>query len=164
MENQQYKPLKYQGYAIVLQEVPDEITLAFNISGCTHKCPNCHSKNLWEYEGNYIREDIKHVLSKYKNYISCVCFMGGDQNIKELSELCEIVKKKNLKTCIYSGMNSFYPFNDMINNNLLDYLKLGKYDSQKGGLDSPNTNQVMYKIINKTCLININNKFRRKFT
>ena len=46
--------LKYINYDIVFQEVPNEISLVFNISGCPHKCEGCHSKYLWEYTGNLI--------------------------------------------------------------------------------------------------------------
>ena len=86
------KPLKYISYAIIFQEVPNEITLAFNISGCPHHCEGCHSQYLWDYEGdNLLPINMINVINKYKNYITCVCFMGGDQNIEELTEA--------LKTC-----------------------------------------------------------------
>ena len=152
--------LKYQGYTIVLQEVPDEIALAFNISGCPHRCLDCHSKYLWDYEGNYLGEDLENVLSKYKDYISCVCFMGGDQNIEELAMLCKHIKSYNLKVCIYSGSDDISLFNDMINDNSIDYLKLGPYKKEYGGLDSTITNQVMYHIVDQH-LINITDKFQK---
>ena len=85
--------LKYLGYSIVFQEVPDEVTLAINISGCPHKCEGCHSKYLWEYEGNYISDDLVKLIEKYKGLITCVCFMGGDQNQKELTDLLILVHK-----------------------------------------------------------------------
>ena len=146
-------PLKYQGYAIVMQEVPDEISLAFNIAGCTHKCEGCHSKNLWEYEGNYLCNDFLNILNANKDFISCVCFLGGDQNIEELYELCKISKQYNLKTCIYSGFNSIKPFEDIIFDSLLDYLKIGPYIKEYGGLGTITTNQKMYKIL-KSDVIN----------
>lgn len=161
METSIYRrPLKYQGYAIVLQEVPDEITLAFNISGCPYRCPQCHSKHLWEYTGNYLGQDFDKVLSEYKDYISCVCFMGGDYNINELHDLCKRVKELNLKTAIYSGADNIVIFEDFFNDHIIDYIKVGPYDEKKGGLDKIGTNQSMY-IVNNMQLININSKFRR---
>ena len=142
-------PLKYIGYAVVCEEVPDEISIAFNISGCQHRCPDCHSKYLWEYNGEYLKNDLQKIISNYDGLITCVCFLGGDQNINELSELCMIAKENNLKTCIYSGEDYVGSFNDLINNNLIDYLKIGKYISICGSLNSPNTNQKMYLIENK---------------
>ena len=147
---EQKKSLKYLGYAIVCEEVPDEISIAFNISGCEHKCEGCHSKYLWEYKGEYIKDDLMKIISKYIGLVTCICFLGGDQNIEELFDLCKIVKDVGLKTCIYSGEESTDIFSELINHNLLDYLKVGKYEVSRGGLNTVGTNQVMYKIENKS--------------
>ena len=152
--------LKYNGYTITFQEVPNEISLVINISGCPHKCEGCHSKYLWEYKGNYILENLDYLLSKYKNYITCVCIMGGDQNIDELINLFQIIKTKGYKTCLYSGLHT-----DQINTlselfKFLDYIKIGEYDDNKGGLNNPNTNQIFYEIKNDK-LINITYKFQK---
>ena len=157
---QEKKPLKYLGYAIVCEEVPDEISLAFNISGCEYRCEGCHSKYLWNYDGNYLSDDIDGLLRKYNGLITCVCFLGGDQNIDELTELCKITKDNNLKTCIYSGADSVILFSDLISNNLLDYLKIGRFIAESGGLNNVNTNQVMYKNDNGT-LEDITYRFRK---
>lgn len=145
-------PLKYKGYAIALQEVPDEISLAFNISGCTHKCPGCHSEYLWNYDGRYLGEDLLKVLSINKEFISCVCFMGGDQNIEELYDLCKQVKDNGLKVCIYSGIDNIEVFSQFICDSIIDYLKIGSYQEELGGLNNVNTNQRMYKIIGTKAL------------
>ncbi len=133
--------LKYLSTAIVFQEVPDEISLAINISGCPHHCEGCHSKYLWEYKGNYISDDIESLIEKYDGYITCVCFMGGDQNLEELNKLCSTVRDYGLKCCVYSGSDdlsiSDVPY--------FDYIKIGSYQSDRGGLDSPNTNQRMFR-------------------
>ena len=84
--------LKYTHYDIVFQEVPNEITLVFNISGCPHKCEGCHSQYLWDYIGNYVTDDMEEIIKKYNNLITCVCFMGGDQNLNELTELLFKIK------------------------------------------------------------------------
>lgn len=158
--NKNELPLKYQGYTIALQEVPDEISLAFNISGCTHRCPDCHSKYLWEYKGCYLGEDLLKVLSIYKDYISCVCFMGGDQNLEELYDLCEKVKSEGLKVCVYSGANDIKIFKGFIHNSIIDYIKIGSYKQEYGGLDSTNTNQKMYKVVDTTVL-DITDQFQK---
>ena len=133
--------LKYLGYSIVFQEVPDEVTLAINISGCPHKCEGCHSKYLWEYTGNYISDDLSSLINKYKGLITCVCFMGGDQNRDELNELLIRVKHHKLKTALYTGGDDISA--KILDN--LDYYKVGRYDALYGGLDNPNTNQRMFK-------------------
>lgn len=132
--------LKYIGYSIVLQEVPDEITLAFNISGCPYHCDGCHSSYLWDYAGRFVSDDLQDVLKKYSGLITCVCFMGGDQNREDLDEMLRCIKKMNLKTAIYTGNDT-----PDLNWDLLDYVKCGHYDKKLGGLSSRNTNQKMLR-------------------
>lgn len=132
--------LKYVGYSIVLQEVPDEITLAFNISGCPYHCDGCHSSYLWNYTGRFVSDDLRDVLKKYSGLITCVCFMGGDQNRKDLDEMLSRIKRMNLKTAIYTGNDT-----PELNWDLLDYVKYGHYDKTLGGLSSRNTNQKMLR-------------------
>lgn len=152
-------PLKFLGYTITFQEVPNEVSLVFNISGCPHKCEGCHSQYLWEYNGELLCNEFNNIIEKYKNMITCVCFMGGDQNIKELSKYLEISKNKyKLKTCIYSGLDLYDIFTPYLG--YIDYLKIGHYSEKYGGLKDANTNQIFYKIINKK-LINTTYIFQR---
>lgn len=150
-------PLKYIGYSIVFQEVPNEITLAINISGCPYRCKGCHSKYLWEYEGNYISNDIDGLIDKYDGMITCVCFMGGDQNIIELNQLITKVHDRGYKCCLYTGKNVF-PTNLT---NLIDYIKIGRYIEELGGLNYPSTNQSMWKRT-ENGFINITELFQQK--
>lgn len=135
--------LKYLGYSVVFQEVPNEVTLAINISGCPHKCEGCHSKYLWEYEGSYILDDLEQLIRKYDGLITCVCFMGGDQNFNELTQCFKIIKSYGLKTCLYSGLDSMPQHMTL---DLFDYIKLGHYDSNLGGLNQATTNQIFLKL------------------
>ena len=139
--------LKYLGYSIVFQEVPNEVTLAINISGCPHRCEGCHSKYLWEYEGNYILDDLVGLIEKYKGLITCVCFMGGDQNQIELMQLAHIVDYYGLNVALYSGLSSRLSLYNVAQ--CFDYVKVGEYNSNLGGLTSKTTNQRMYRQINK---------------
>lgn len=136
--------LKYAGYSIVMQEVPDEISLAFNITGCPHHCPGCHSEYLWEDIGEELLKDIDNILDMYGDYITCVCFMGGEHNIKELLTALWRAKSRGLKTCLYSGCDTVDNMQEVLP--LLNYLKLGHYDRELGGLGNPTTNQRMYYI------------------
>ena len=147
------KPLKYISYAIVFQEVPNEISLVFNISGCPHHCEGCHSQYLWDYEGdNLLPINIINVINKYKDYITCVCFMGGDQNIEELTQALKTCKNLGYKTCLYSGASEV----SIKILKYLDWIKLGKYDKKlesnnhiEHGVKLATTNQHMYKIEHK---------------
>ncbi len=135
-------PLKYLGYGITFQEVPNEVSLVINISGCPHKCDGCHSEYLWEYEGRNISKDIDDIIKSYDGMFTCVCIMGGDQNTEELYYLFNHIKELGYKTCLYSGLDSVQTLKDLN----LDYLKIGKYNYLLGGLDSIKTNQIFYTI------------------
>lgn len=136
--------LKYLGYSIVFQEVPDEVTLAINISGCPHRCEGCHSEYLWEYEGNYLSDDLGNLIEKYKGLITCVCFMGGDQNQADLHRCIYQVKDSGLKVAIYTGLDNVMRLGSGLIEKS-DYIKYGRFDKNLGGLDSPQTNQKMIK-------------------
>lgn len=150
--------LKYTNYDIVFQEVPNETMLAINISGCPHKCEGCHSSYLGEYIGDYLSDNIDNIIMKYPDMITCVGFMGGDQNVNELRQLLSYIKNKyNLKTCVYSGSDDISVLNECIEH--LDYVKIGGFVEALGGLNSKETNQRFYKIDNKKTLIDITNIF-----
>lgn len=137
--------LKYIGYAVTFQEVPNEVSLVINISGCPHRCEGCHSDYLWKYEGDYLLDDLYSLLERYSPYITCVCFMGGDQNYRDLQFACDMVRNYRLKTCIYSGLSVSIHSRDYLEQFAPTYYKVGNYDKSCGGLDSPSTNQRFYK-------------------
>ena len=145
------KPLKYISYAIVFQEVPNEITLAFNISGCPHRCKGCHSQYLWRYEGDNLLENMEDIIKQYNDYITCVCFMGGDQNMYELYLALKQCKKMGYKTCVYSGFDYIQYFELLIP--FLDWIKIGRYDESlkcdnhiEYGVKLATLNQHLYKV------------------
>jgi anaerobic ribonucleoside-triphosphate reductase activating protein len=152
--------LRYSNYDVVFQEVPDEISLAINITGCPHHCKGCHSPYLWEYFGDNLLDNLDYIVSRYNGLISCVCFMGGDQNLYDLAAALQIVKAHGLKTCIYSGIDDIGIFNGLTHS--LDYLKVGHYDKQLGGLNSNTTNQHFYKI-DKSNIIDITERFQKSY-
>lgn len=153
--------LKYVGYSIVFEEVPNEISLSISISGCPYKCRGCHSPYLWKDEGRYISEDLRSIIDKNKDYLTCVCFLGGDQNIAELKELLKFIKDcYGLKTCLYSGRDEIKDLKELLS--YLDYVKIGSYKSDLGGLNSPTTNQKMYKI-EKSKLEDITYEFTKEY-
>ena len=152
--------LKYLNYDIVFQEVPNEISLAINITGCPHQCPNCHSQFLWDDVGEVLEDDIQNILSKYVGLITCVCFMGGDHNIHNLIEQLHISKEFGLKTCLYSGANDISIISSAIP--FLDYIKIGSFVNELGGLNSESTNQRFYRNDNGI-LCDITNIFWRKY-
>ena len=117
--------LKCCSYDVVCQEIPDEITLAVNISGCPNRCPGCHSPWLWEDEGEALTEELLSALmDRYASAVTCFCFMGGDADPAEVERLARRIKDAYplLKTAWYSGRESLPDGFDL---KVLDFLKLG---------------------------------------
>lgn len=144
-----YKKLKlrYASTQVVFTEVPNEISLAINITGCTIHCKGCHSQWLWSNKGKELTMDELHNLIEKNKGITTVLFMGGDNFIEQLTECARNIKYyPNLKTAWYSGRSNLYDYKIKKLETYLDYIKVGPYVKQLGGLDSPSTNQRFYKI------------------
>ena len=140
--------LKYTGYYITFQEVPNETALVFTISGCTRHCDGCHSPWLQKDIGDDLAEDFMKIVGEYRDDVTCVCFMGGDDVDPEmLACLIRIARLCGLKTCLYSGAkhDPFAPVFRYLNAGDLTYWKTGQYRKDLGGLASPSTNQRMYR-------------------
>lgn len=150
--------LKFLETLVTFSEVPDEISLCINITNCPCHCPDCHSKHLWADTGEELTESaLIHLINKNK-YISCVCLMGGDANVQAVNNLAKVIKNNNLKSAWYSGQTKIHKDID-INN--FDYIKIGPYIKERGPLNNPNTNQVLFNIVDGN-LIDITNKFWNK--
>ncbi|MCI1719855.1 MAG: anaerobic ribonucleoside-triphosphate reductase activating protein [Bacteroidales bacterium] len=180
--------LKCFNYDIVCQEIPDEVTLAVNISGCPIRCPGCHSKWLWEDRGDELNEETVGILMKrYGADITCFCFMGGDAEPEEVLRLANFLKSKypKIKTGWYSGRSTLPDAANAVSSHAsavssrtsavslrtstgsidssslskspfcktFDYIKLGPYKEECGGLRSPKTNQRLFKISNGAATI-----------
>ena len=136
--------LKYVDAKITFLEVPDEISLCISLSGCPHRCEGCHSSYLQEDIGEILTEEKLLELINNNNGISCVCFMGGDNDLPRLSTLANYVKREfQLKTAWYTGLD-FHPTMDRPICKCFDYIKVGKYIKQCGPLNNPKTNQRFY--------------------
>lgn len=160
-------------YDIVFAEIPGEVTLALNLSGCPNGCEGCHSPHLREDVGEPLTDDLLlGLLDGYGRSVTCVAFMGGDADPGEVERLARMVRAWNapqpeisggnisgglptddmpvggpsdghsyrLKTAWYSGRETM-PALDAF-----DYVKLGPWVAAAGGLDSPTTNQRLYRI------------------
>ena len=149
--------LKYYNYDIVFQEVPDEVTLAINITNCPNHCKNCHSPHLWKDFGTELTEnEIDRLAEIYRGDITCICLMGGDASKGEVEILAHYIKHSlNLKVAWYSGR-----YDKPLNINDFDYIKLGPYIPEKGGLKSSGTNQRFYKVVDGV-MIDIIDRFQK---
>lgn len=152
--------LKYVDTLITFSEIPNEISLCINLSGCPHRCKGCHSPYLWNDMGEPLEFHVLDTLIRNNQGISNVCFMGGDNDIPRVLDLVDRVKKvHHLNTAVYSG-NDLLPSVYETNNNL-DYIKIGRYIEELGPLTSEYTNQKMYKRVDGK-LIDITSEFWKK--
>lgn len=142
--------LKYVDWDIVFQEIPDEVTLAINLSNCPHRCVGCHSPYLRDDIGEELSETaISDLIGKYEKSITCVCFMGGDATPDALCQLATFIREKwngKIKTAWYSGNNRLQ---NKEFTRFFDFIKLGEYVESLGGLNKNTTNQRLYRISNE---------------
>ena len=159
--------MKYYNAMVVFEEIPNEVTLAINISNCPCHCKGCHSKFLWEDVGTELAlEELDRLIDK-NDGITTVCFMGGDANPEAINTLAEYVHEiRKLKVGWYSGRDTYY---EDINFNWYDYIKLGQYDEELGGLNKSTTNQRLFKLthekiddVKKITFNDITNMFWKK--
>lgn len=154
--------LKYVNTGVVFQEIPDEVTLAINISNCPCHCPGCHSSYLWQDIGTPLTSEeldmlIRHVTSD----ITCVCFMGGDADPGYVGRLARHVHDAypGLRVGWYSGRLRISSEVDKYD---FDYIKVGPYLAHLGPLNCKTTNQRLYKQEKKGNFMDITSRFWKK--
>ena len=138
--------LKYVNTGVVFQEIPDEVTLAINISGCPCRCPGCHSQYLWEDIGLPLNtEALDDFIERFGNDITCISFMGGDADPKGVNMLAQYIHETypQYKVAWYSGRLRISP---LVDRRHFDYIKIGPYIAHLGPLSKPTTNQRLYRI------------------
>lgn len=129
--------------SVVFSEIPDEITLAINISNCQNHCIGCHSPYLRQNIGDELTEEVLHSLIEQNSGISCICFMGEGNDAQALKNLAQYIRREfpDLKVALYSGReeveDEIYDY--------FDYVKVGPYVENLGPLDKKTTNQRLYK-------------------
>ena len=157
-----YKPDTVQ---VVFEEIPDEVTLAIEITNCPGQCVGCHSPWLRDDIGDELTPDKLFELIDSNKGITCVCFMGEGKDPEALKWLAMDVRVRypHIKTALYSGRTEVEPEYD----SFFDYIKVGPYIPEFGPLNSETTNQRLYRIDvhvgnNEVERVDITNKFWRK--
>lgn len=141
--------MKYTDAKVTLLEVPDEVSLCINISNCPCQCEGCHSSYLARDIGTILDEVSLNKLIGRNVGISCVSFMGGDADPSMINYLAACIRNRypSMKIAWYSGRQAI---NENINFKNFDYIKIGPYIKELGGLDSKETNQKMYHVVECT--------------
>ena len=153
--------LKFYNFDIVFQEIPDETTLAVNITGCPFRCEGCHSPHLREDIGEPLtREALRAVYGRYRSGVTCIALMGGDAHPEEVEKLSKFIREDiGVKSAWYSGAEKMP---DGISASNFDFIKIGPYEAVHGGLKSETTHQRLYRIGEDGTMIDITARIRER--
>lgn len=161
--------LKFYDVAVVMQEFPDEIALAVNITGCICNCSNCSEPWLRQDIGEELSNDKIDELINAHPDITVFGLMGGDSDYDDVVRIANYIHNNyNIKVGMYSGR-------DQLNMKLLeclDYYKIGRWinpigpvsewhKTSGGVIQFPWSNQLMFEKIDNNW-VNITYKFRKE--
>ena len=132
--------------SVVIEEIPDRVTLAVDISNCQGNCVGCHSPFLKTDVGVELTEDVIDSLVADNFGVDCFLFLGEGNDLESLLRLAAHVRSKGLAAALYSGRASV---EDEIFT-AFDYVKVGPYIESFGPLNSKTTNQRLYKVTHTT--------------
>lgn len=152
--------LKYYNYDIVFQEIPNEVTLAVNITNCPNRCKGCHSPHLQKDIGEELNEDrIISFVEKYASAITCFCFMGGDGHPHRVAALANFMRLHYpaIKVAWYSGCAKLP---DGFDYSAFQYIKVGGYVEESGTLKSETSNQHLFEIQQDGCMKDVSYLFK----
>ena len=137
--------IKYvpQMTSVVMEEIPDRVTLAVEISHCRGNCPGCHSPFLKEDIGEVLTEEIIDALVRNNFGVDCFLFLGEGRDPEALCALAAHVRTLGLIPAVYSGRREV---DDLLWESF-DYVKVGPYVEELGPLNKPTTNQRLYRAL-----------------
>ena len=127
--------------SVVMEEIPDRVSLAVEISNCRGNCVGCHSPFLKKDIGRELTADIIDRLVADNFGVNCFLFLGEGRDPEALLDLADHVRSKGLLAAVYSGREEV----EEVFWDHFDYIKLGPYRPECGPLNSPTTNQRLYR-------------------
>ena len=128
--------------SVVLEEIPDKVTLAVEISNCQGSCVGCHSPWLKTDVGDPLTTEAIDRLIADNFGVNCFLFLGEGRDPQTLLDLAAHLRRKypRIETALYSGRETveeeFWA--------AFDYVKVGPYKAEFGPLNSVHTNQRLY--------------------
>ena len=82
--------------SVVIEEIPDRVTLAVDISNCQGNCVGCHSPFLKTDVGDPLTEEVIDALVAANFGVDCFLFLGEGRDLPRLLALAEHVRSKGL--------------------------------------------------------------------
>lgn len=143
--------------SVVMEEIPDRVTLAVDISNCRGECVGCHSPFLRKDIGEPLTEEVIGALVKDNFGVDCFLFLGEGRDPETLVSLATYVRSHGLAAALYSGRTEVEPFIW----DAFDYVKTGPYIPERGPLNDPDTNQRLYRRVEGEW-VDITSRFWRK--
>lgn len=129
--------------SVVLEEIPDRVSLAVEISNCRGNCIGCHSPFLKKDIGLELTPAVIDSLVADNFGVNCFLFLGEGRDPETLLDLADHVRSKGLLAAVYSGREKV----EDIFWNHFDYIKLGPYKEAFGPLNNPSTNQRLFALL-----------------
>lgn len=133
-----------ESVSVVLEEVPDRVTLAIDITNCQGHCEGCHSPWLRGDFGEELTPEKIDAMIEDNFGVNCFLFLGEGADVDALLSLVRHLNEKypNIETALYSGLIEI----DERVWDFFDYVKTGPYRRSYGPLNSPTTNQRMFRL------------------
>ena len=129
--------------SVVLEEIPDRLTLAVEVSNCRGNCPGCHSPFLREDVGEELTAAVIDRLVGDNFGVNCFLFLGEGRDPAALLALAAHVRSLGLAVALYSGREDL---EDALWE-AFDYVKVGPYRAECGPLNARTTNQRLYRAL-----------------
>lgn len=130
--------------SVVMEEIPDMVTLAVDISNCTGLCEGCHSPFLRKDVGVELTPAVIDKLLADNFGVNCFLFLGEGNDREALMSVASYIRTAYpaVSLAIYSGRENVE--DDIYA--LFDYVKVGPYRPDCGPLNAPTTNQRLYRV------------------
>lgn len=129
-------------------------TYEIYVAGCTNACPECHLKELWDFDnGEEVTEDFFQKMEERRKWFDCISILGGDllcqpgiESLLFVEELFSRFPEKEF--WLFTGKNCeelpYWVFH------YFDTVKTGKYDQTKKVDGFPaSSNQMVWHSYNR---------------
>lgn len=153
---------------VSVNEIPDHIAVAIELGNCSRHCKGCHSEWCREKLPKSQWMDLELIMHKVNKHVQngadAIVLMGGTTNGIEPTQLKDAIDilSSYAPVGLYSGAVFSASIHSYLKrNSKLRWLKTGNFIQERGGLDSPMTNQRFFAKIGEGW-VDLTHVFTRK--